>query len=141
MPLIGCALTLLGWSLRPSMSSKWEVVLSWFWKRPGYINVLELGSTVSLMVFLSEEVSSVRFASLIDSAVCSGALSKGRHPLCAGAPKTRGRSAKHQAARIDQSDIVASLSSMYRDASSRYKHLDLVCSNPEEEILLLAECV
>ena len=60
------------------LSSKWEVVRAWFWKRQGHINVLELSSTVSNLVSVSESESSVRFCSLVDSAVCKGALSKGR---------------------------------------------------------------
>eukprot|EP00435_Cladocopium_sp_Y103_P034882 s2166_g9.t1 len=60
------------------LSSKWEIVRSWFWKRKGHINVLELSSAVSNLVSLSRDVSSCRFCHLVDSAVCRGALSKGR---------------------------------------------------------------
>eukprot|EP00435_Cladocopium_sp_Y103_P048082 s660_g14.t1 len=61
-----------------ALCSKWEVVRSWFWKRVGHINVLELSAAVSMVESVSRDHSSVRFASLVDSAVCKGALSKGR---------------------------------------------------------------
>ena len=61
-----------------ALSSKWSLVRAWFWKRGGHINVLEQASAVSLLDQLSCQTSSVRFASLIDSAVCRGSLSKGR---------------------------------------------------------------
>eukprot|EP00435_Cladocopium_sp_Y103_P010558 s305_g2.t1 len=63
-----------------ALTSKWKIVRSWFWKRAGHINVLELASTVSLVSSLSTEHSSARFVSLVDSAVCRGALTKGRSP-------------------------------------------------------------
>ena len=61
-----------------ALSSKWNVVRAWFWKRAGHINVLELASTVSLVQSVADQKSSVRFVSLVDSAVCRGALTKGR---------------------------------------------------------------
>lgn len=61
-----------------ALSSRWSVVRAWFWKRKGHINVLELGSAVSSLQTLCQERSSVRFSSLVDSAVCRGALTKGR---------------------------------------------------------------
>lgn len=59
-------------------ASDWKVVRSWHWKREGHINVLKLGSTVSNMAEVAENFFSVRFANFVDSAVCRGALSKGR---------------------------------------------------------------
>ena len=60
------------------LTSKWEVVRSWFWKRLGHINVLEMSSAVSNLVSVGKQHSSVRFCSLVDSAVCRGAFCKGR---------------------------------------------------------------
>ena len=59
-----------------ALSSRWSVVRAWFWKRKGHINVLELGSAVSNLQSLCQEHSSIRFSSLVDSAVCRGALDK-----------------------------------------------------------------
>eukprot|EP00435_Cladocopium_sp_Y103_P039758 s1997_g10.t1 len=59
-------------------TSSWEKVRSWFWKKPSHINVLELSSAVSCLGTVASERSSVRFANFVDSAVCRGALSKGR---------------------------------------------------------------
>ena len=61
-----------------ALTSKWDVVRAWFWKRAGHINVLELASTLSLVQTVAQERCSVRFVSLVDSAVCRGALTKGR---------------------------------------------------------------
>eukprot|EP00435_Cladocopium_sp_Y103_P043632 s2722_g12.t1 len=61
-----------------ALSSKWQVVRSWFWKRVGHINVLELASAVSSLQSVGQQKRSVRFLSLVDSAVCRGALTKGR---------------------------------------------------------------
>ena len=60
------------------LSAPWKISRSWFWKRQGHINVLELGSVVSNLVEIAEGSFSVRFANLVDSAVCRCALSKGR---------------------------------------------------------------
>eukprot|EP00435_Cladocopium_sp_Y103_P074323 s580_g48.t1 len=60
------------------LSAPWKVSRSWYWKRQGHINVLELGSAVSNLVELAEDTSSVRFANLVDSSVSRCALSKGR---------------------------------------------------------------
>ena len=62
------------------LSSKWELVRCWFWKRSSHINLLEASSAVSSLVSVSKRASSVRFCQLIDSAVCRGAFSKGRSP-------------------------------------------------------------
>ena len=64
--------------LHLALASNYSLVRAWFWKREGHINVLEQASAVSLLDQLSCQSSSVRFASLIDSAVCRGSLSKGR---------------------------------------------------------------
>eukprot|EP00435_Cladocopium_sp_Y103_P070682 s107_g35.t2 len=61
-----------------ALSSKWAVVRSWFWKRPAHINVLELASSVSSLATVAQKRFSVRFSTLVDSAVCRGALAKGR---------------------------------------------------------------
>ena len=60
------------------LSSKWETVRSWFWKRKGHINVLEMSSAVSNLASVGRSASSVRFCCCVDSAVCKGAFSKGR---------------------------------------------------------------
>eukprot|EP00435_Cladocopium_sp_Y103_P068180 s1247_g31.t1 len=59
-------------------TSKWETVRAWFWKKPSHINVLELASAVSCLGSVASDHSSVRFANFLDSAVCRGALAKGR---------------------------------------------------------------
>eukprot|EP00435_Cladocopium_sp_Y103_P041190 s587_g11.t1 len=71
------------------LSAPWKVSRSWFWKRQGHINVLELGSAVSGLVERAEEAFSVRFANLIDSSVCRSALSKGRSASVALQPGLR----------------------------------------------------
>ena len=60
------------------ISSEWTVVRDWFWKKPSHINVLELASAVSCLGTVAKKHSSVRFACFLDSAVCRGALAKGR---------------------------------------------------------------
>eukprot|EP00435_Cladocopium_sp_Y103_P057254 s392_g19.t1 len=71
------------------LSSSWRTRRSWFWKRQGHINVLELGSAVSNLVELSESAFSVRFANLVDSSVSRCALSKGRSASVALQPGLR----------------------------------------------------
>ena len=51
--------------------------------------MLEPGSTVSNLVELAESSFSVRFATFVDSAVCRGALSKGRSASLALQPGLR----------------------------------------------------
>ena len=60
------------------VASKWLTVRAWFWKKASHINVLELASAVSNLGSVAKQSSSVRFASFVDSAVCRGALAKGR---------------------------------------------------------------
>ena len=60
------------------LTAAWKVEHSWYWKKMSHINVLELASAVSEVVEVSNSEESTRFASFIDSAVCRGALSKGR---------------------------------------------------------------
>ena len=60
------------------ISSHWTVVRDWFWKKPSHINVLELASAVSCLGTVAKKHFSVRFACFLDSAVCRGALAKGR---------------------------------------------------------------
>lgn len=71
------------------LNAPWKVARSWFWRRQGHINILELGSAVSSLVELSESCSSVRFSHFIDSAVCRCALSKGRSASFALQPGLR----------------------------------------------------
>ena len=60
-------------------ASHWSTVRAWRWKRQGHINVLELASAVSNLASLANDgISSARFANFLDSAVCKGALTKGR---------------------------------------------------------------
>ena len=60
------------------LTSKREVVRAWFWKRVAHINVLEPAAVVSNLGTVARSHVSVRFASFLDSAVCRGALAKGR---------------------------------------------------------------
>ena len=71
------------------LSSKWSVVRAWFWKRLGHINVLETSAAVSNLVSVGQKRSSCRFCHFVDSAVCRGALSKGRSPSRALQPLMR----------------------------------------------------
>ena len=59
-------------------ASSWKTVRSWFWKKAAHINVLELASAVSNLGSVVKKHSSVRFVNFLDSAVCRGALAKGR---------------------------------------------------------------
>ena len=68
---LSCLMTLC---CRPSG----ETVRSWFWKRKGHINVLEMSSAVSNLASVGRSASSVRFCCCVGSAVCKGAFSKGR---------------------------------------------------------------
>lgn len=60
------------------LTSKREVVRAWFWKRVAHINVLEPAAVVSNLGTVARSHVSVRFASFLNSAVCRGALAKGR---------------------------------------------------------------
>ena len=60
------------------LSSKWHLVRTWFWKKVAHINVLELASAVSSLGSVAQKKASVRFSTFLDSAVCRGALAKGR---------------------------------------------------------------
>ena len=71
------------------ITSKWNLVRDWFWKRSGHINVLETSAAVSNLVSLASRRSSVRFCHLVDSAVARGALTKGRSPSRALQPLMR----------------------------------------------------
>ena len=60
------------------LTAPWRAERAWHWKKLSHINVLELASAVSEVIEIAETEESIRFSSFIDSAVCRGALSKGR---------------------------------------------------------------
>ena len=71
------------------LTSRWDLVRSWFWKKPAHINVRELASAVSNLGSVAARRFSVRFCSFLDSAVCCGALAKGRSASYALQPGLR----------------------------------------------------
>eukprot|EP00438_Fugacium_kawagutii_P012665 Skav215620 [mRNA] locus=scaffold666:640257:644840:- [translate_table: standard] len=60
------------------VSSNWKVSRAWSWKRRGHINVLEMASLVSQLKEAANSHAAARFAVFVDSAVCRGAITKGR---------------------------------------------------------------
>ena len=60
------------------LTSRWDIIRSWFWKKPVRINVLELAAAASNLWSVVTRRVSVRFCSFIGFAVCCGVLAKGR---------------------------------------------------------------
>lgn len=60
------------------LAKHWEVERSWRWKKHSHINVLEIGSVVSLLKEAAISTPCSRFPVLVDSQVAKGALAKGR---------------------------------------------------------------
>ena len=60
------------------LTSEWEEVSSWFWRRQKHINVLEVSSAVVAMEKELVFTPHLRYLSFVDSSVARGALSKGR---------------------------------------------------------------
>ena len=72
-----------------ALTSKWEVVSSWNFKREAHINILEMSALERLAVHLASKQQSLRVTNLVDSFVCSAASSKGRTSSLGLAPPLR----------------------------------------------------
>lgn len=61
-----------------AVSSSWEEMSSWTFKKQSHINILEESSVLRLVNLLAREKRSLRVVNLVDSYVVRGATSKGR---------------------------------------------------------------
>eukprot|EP00435_Cladocopium_sp_Y103_P046984 s552_g13.t1 len=71
------------------MSGHWEEVLSWFWRRPSHINILESHSFLTLLRHLAVNGFSCRFSALLDSRVAKCSIAKGRSSALALGPSLK----------------------------------------------------
>ena len=61
-----------------AVSSKWEEVSSWTFRKDGHINILELSAVFRLASRLASSGKPLRVTNLVDSNVVKGAVNKGR---------------------------------------------------------------
>eukprot|EP00435_Cladocopium_sp_Y103_P072682 s1267_g41.t1 len=71
------------------VSGHWEEVLTWFWRRPSHINILESHAFLTLLRHLAMSGHSCRFNALLDSRVAKCSIAKGRSSALALGPSLK----------------------------------------------------
>ena len=111
------------------LTGEWKAEMSWRWRSPSHINVLESGAFVTLLRSLMQHGEDLRFTALLDSRVARGSHAKGRSSALALGPSLKKSAALQLSGGLYPSFGFAPTRLNVADAPTRDRDLPLPASH------------